>query len=187
MFLFPIAATIFLFILINAWIVLLPLYGPLVAVLQNGQEVPLLRGAGTDINMPLALSIFASLVIEGAGIFVLRGAYLQRFVRLHHLLRARFLMGTIDLFTGFLETTSEILRILSLTFRLFGTLTAAEVLLSVVSFLSPLIITIPFYGLELMVGAMQAAVFAGLTVAFAGVAMRPEKPPPAEEEDAGQP
>lgn len=77
-YLFPITATFFLFIVANAWLALLPLYGPVVAVLRGGEHVPLLRGAGTDINLSVALAVVAGIVVEGSGIVALGVGYFSR-------------------------------------------------------------------------------------------------------------
>ena len=71
---------------------------------------------------------------------------------------------------GILETLSEFIRIVSFTFRLFGNMTAGEILLMVAVFLVPWIFALPFYGLELLVGFIQALIFAGLTLVFATIA-----------------
>ena len=65
---------------------------------------------------------------------------------------------------------SEIGKIVSFSFRLFGNIFAGEVLLGVMAFLIPYLISLPFYGLELFVGFVQALVFMMLTVAFFVVA-----------------
>ena len=62
-------------------------------------------------------------------------------------------------------------RMLSFTFRLFGNMTAGEILVLVSCFLIPLIFTVPFYGLELLIGLIQAIIFSGLTLVFATVAI----------------
>ena len=55
---------------------------------------------------------------------------------------------------------------ISFTFRLYGNVFAGEVLLLVISFLVPYIAPLPFYGLELFVGFIQALVFSFLTLVF---------------------
>jgi F-type H+-transporting ATPase subunit a len=61
---------------------------------------------------------------------------------------------------------SQATRLLSFTFRLFGALTAGELLRIIVSFIAPLILVIPFYGLEILLVLLQAFVFAGFTLAL---------------------
>ena len=70
-----------------------------------------------------------------------------------------------------LELISELIRIVSFTFRLFGNIFAGEVLLLMMSFLVPLVLINVFYGLELFVGLIQAFVFAMLTLVFAQTAV----------------
>jgi F-type H+-transporting ATPase subunit a len=77
----------------------------------------------------------------------------------------------VDAFAGFIELISEMARILSFTFRLFGNMTAGELLLLVMMFLIPWVAAVPFYGLELFIGFVQALIFAGLTLAFATIAV----------------
>jgi F-type H+-transporting ATPase subunit a len=73
---------------------------------------------------------------------------------------------------------SEVVRIVSFTFRLFGNMTGGEILILMMMFLVPWVLALPFYGLELLVGVVQAVVFGGLTLVFATVAVLPH-----EEED----
>ena len=80
-----------------------------------------------------------------------------------------------DLFVGVLEGISHLVRVVSFTFRLFGNMTAGEILLLVSSFLVTFLFSVPFYGLELLVGLIQAVIFAGLTVIFASIAVAPHE------------
>jgi F-type H+-transporting ATPase subunit a len=75
-------------------------------------------------------------------------------------------MGVIMLFVGLLELIAEFARIISFSFRLFGNVFAGEVLLLVMAFLIPYIASLPFYGLELFVGFIQALVFMMLALVF---------------------
>ena len=74
-------------------------------------------------------------------------------------------------FVGPLEAFSELVRLNSFTFRLFGNMTAGEILVLVSAFLVPFIATMGVYGLELLVGFIQALIFAGLTLVFAAIAI----------------
>ena len=75
-------------------------------------------------------------------------------------------MGGVEIFAGFLEFIGQFTRILSFGFRLFGNIFAGEVLLAVMAFLIPYIASLPFYGLEVFVGFIQAVVFMMLTLVF---------------------
>jgi F-type H+-transporting ATPase subunit a len=81
------------------------------------------------------------------------------------------IFGFISFCVGFLEIFSHLTRMLSFTFRLFGNMTAGEILVMVSCFLIPMIFTIPFYGLELLIGLIQALIFSGLTLVFGTVAI----------------
>jgi F-type H+-transporting ATPase subunit a len=83
--------------------------------------------------------------------------------------------GFINLFVGVLEIFSHLIRMLSFTFRLFGNMTAGEILILVSCFLIPLVFTIPFYGLELLIGLIQALIFSGLTLVFGTIAVSPHE------------
>jgi F-type H+-transporting ATPase subunit a len=84
-------------------------------------------------------------------------------------------MGLIDAFVGFLELTSELVRVVSFTFRLFGNMTAGEILVVMITFLVPFVATQFVFGLELLVGLIQSVIFASLTVVFLSVAVRHEE------------
>jgi F-type H+-transporting ATPase subunit a len=77
-----------------------------------------------------------------------------------------FAFGFINIYVGLLEILSHFIRIVSFTFRLFGNMTAGEILLGVMTFLVAFIAPVPFYGLETLVGFLQAMIFAGLTLVF---------------------
>ena len=81
--------------------------------------------------------------------------------------------GAIDIFVGFLELLSMFIRIISFTFRLFGNMTAGEILLLIAAFLVPWVLALPFYGLELLIGVVQALIFSLLTLVFVSMAVTP--------------
>lgn len=175
---FPIIATIFLFVAFNAWLALLPFYPSLgftEEVVKEGKSktvfIPLLRSAGTDVNMPLALALVSFAFVEFWGFRALGVSYLGKFFRVGNLLRGRLFQGVIDLFVGLLELLSEFIRIVSFTFRLFGNMTAGKILLLVAAFLVTFVFAVPFYGLEILVGFVQALIFAGLTTVFVALAV----------------
>lgn len=165
---FSFLTTIFLFIIANAWVTLLPVYGPVQFHLSEGpgDAIPLLRGAGTDINMPLALALIAGVFVEVHGLRARGLAYVWEFFPLRSFIRGRILTGLYELYLAILHNITHAARLLSFTFRLFGALTAGELLRLIILFLSPLMLVIPFYGLEILIGLLQAFVFAGLTLVF---------------------
>ena len=171
---FPIIATIFFFVLFNAWLALLPFYQFLGFVQDGELKAHLLRSAGTDLNMPLALALISFAFVEYWGFRVHGAGYLKKFFALGNLFRLRP-SGLIDVFVGFLELISELVRVVSFTFRLFGNMTAGEILVVMVTFLVPFVATQFVFGLELLVGLIQSIIFAGLTLVFLSVAVRHEE------------
>jgi F-type H+-transporting ATPase subunit a len=187
---FPVVAAIFLYVLFNAWLALLPVFN-FIGINQMQADgtsiyVPILRAANTDMNVPLMLALVSFFSVEYWGITSLGlRHYLGKFFRfgqlfqgLGQLIRGKvksavsaFLYGAIDVFVGALELLSEFVRIISFTFRLFGNMTAGEILLLMMAFLIPWIIPAIFYGLETFLGFVQAFIFAGLTLVFATMAV----------------
>ena len=168
---FPMIATIFLFVLFNAWLALFPIYPSLGFLDAEGNmKVHLLRSAGTDLNMPLALALVSFFFVEYWGFRVRGFGYLGKFFPIARLLK-RGPSAIIDMFVGLLEAISEMVRIVSFTFRLFGNMTAGEILVVMIAFLVPFVALEFVYGLELLVGLVQALIFAGLTLVFVSVAM----------------
>ena len=189
---FPIVATIFLFVGFNAWLGLLPGYGSiLVPGFALHEEhwvsatVHLIRPANTDINMPLALAVMSVILTQYFGLRTLGRRYVVKFINVGGFFRSAGLVargkvgtglsgmftGVIEIFVGFLELLSEFVHVISLTFRLFGNMTAGEILLLVATFLVPFLFALPFYGLELLIGFIQAIIFGGLTLIFLTLAV----------------
>ena len=180
---FPLLATIFLFVAFNAWIALLPIYPALGSINEEGHvSTHLLRSAGTDLNMPLALALISFVFVEVWGFRVHGVSYLSEFFRLGNLFRGvtrlqpgLIFSGLIDAFVGFLEGLSHGIRVISFTFRLFGNMLAGEIILLMVTFLLIFLASIAFYGLEILVGGVQALIFASLTLVFAVMAVSPRE------------
>jgi F-type H+-transporting ATPase subunit a len=154
-----------------------------------GELIPLFRGPNTDLNTPLALAIVSAIAVESWGIASLGLGYGRKFFNFGGMFRGlfrlnfgRFFQGLIDAFVGILELISELVRLISFTFRLFGNMFAGEVVILMFIFLTPLILTIPFYGLELFVGIIQAFIFAVLTLVFGMMAVAHGEAHEAEEE-----
>ncbi|MFH1032672.1 MAG: F0F1 ATP synthase subunit A [Chloroflexota bacterium] len=181
---FPIVTTIFLFVAFNAWLGLVPGYGSITVHTAEG-EVHLLRPANTDINTPLAIAIVSVIAVQFFGLRTLGRHYVAKFFNFGGFFRnagqvfrgkvgsglSGMFTGVIEIFVGLLELLSEFIRILSFTFRLFGNMTAGEALILVAFFLVPFLFALPFYGLELLIGFLQALIFSGLTLIFLTLAV----------------
>ncbi len=168
---FPIVFSIFIFILINNWLGLLPGLG---SITYNG--VPLLRGGTADLNTTLALAIFAVISANIFGIVVIGvWSYFNKFINLRALAEIPrkvskeptiLLVNPISFFVGLVEIISEIAKIASLSFRLFGNVFAGEVLIASISALIAYGVPLPFMFLEIIVGIVQALIFAVLTLVY---------------------
>lgn len=166
---FPLIATIFFFILFNNWFGLIPFVGSVgIQEMHDGKSVfvPLFRSAGSDLNFTLALALISVFAIH---IFGIVSIGISR-----HASKFFTISSPIKFFVGILEFISEIAKIISFSFRLFGNVFAGEVLLVVISFLLPLIVPVPFLILEVFVGFIQALVFAMLTLVFLATVIRYE-------------
>lgn len=158
---FPLVATLFLFVLFNNWLGLVPGFGS-VGVHENGKLIPLLRAGSADLNTTLALALISVITTQVFGIVLTSaGQYAKRFFNFSNPIHG---------FVGLVELVSEFAKIISFSFRLFGNVFAGEVLLVVIASLVPVLAPVPFYGLELFVGIIQAFVFAILTLVFLTVA-----------------
>ena len=151
--------------------------------IEGGQKVgellPFLRGPSTDLNTPLALAIVSAIAVEtwgitAAGFF----AYGNKFLNFGGMLRgitklspAVFAQGFIDFFVGIIELLSELARLVSFTFRLFGNMFAGEVVILMFTFLTPLFVGVIILGLEVFIGVIQAFIFAMLTLVFGTLAV----------------
>ena len=163
---FPLIATIFLFILLNNWIGVLPGIGSIgIYEVEHGEQVfvPLFRSANADLNTTFALALIAVFAIQMYGIQKLGFfGHVGKFINFRH--------GPIHFFVGLLELVGEFAKVLSFSFRLFGNIFAGEVLLVIIMALVPVLIPLPFIFLEYFVGFIQALVFAMLTLIFLKVA-----------------
>lgn len=125
------------------------------------ESVPLFRPGSADLNTTIALGIFSVIAVQLFGFKALSFSYFKKFINFS---------SPINFFVGFLEIISEFAKIISFAFRLFGNIFAGEVLLVVLTALTKVIGPIPFYGLEVFVGFIQALVFAMLSLVLFNMA-----------------
>jgi len=155
---FPIFAGFFLYILLNNWFGLLPGIGSLLF-----HHLPIFRGNNADLNATISLALIAFVLIQLNGMKYLGvKGYLKKFFNISN---------PINFFVGILETISEFSKIISFSFRLFGNIFAGEVLITIMAFLIPVLVTFPFLLLEVFVGLIQALVFSMLSAVFLSMAI----------------
>ncbi len=130
----------------------------------TGREVfvPYFRAGTADLNMTLALGLISVVATQIFGFSQFKFGYFQKYLNFS---------SPISFFVGILEFVSELSKIISFAFRLFGNIFAGEVLLAVVSSLVGIIAPMPFYGLEIFVGVIQALVFSMLSLVLFNMAM----------------
>jgi F-type H+-transporting ATPase subunit a len=185
---FPVVFAIFLFILINNWLGLLPGIGSIGFIeAAEGHQVfvPLFRGATADLNTTLALALFAvfgsnifGIVVVGFWKFINKYLNFHAFLEIPKKIRkdpAIIIVNPIKAFVGLIEVIGEIAKVASLSFRLFGNVFAGEVLLSAMAVILAYGLPIPFMFLELIVGIIQALIFAMLTLVYFSIASTAEE------------
>lgn len=164
--LFPLLATIFLFIFTANLLEFTPGIGSVGFFAEKhgtAEFLPLFRSVNTDLNMTLAMAIIAFFIIEISGIAAIGFLkYAGKFVNFKSV--AGFVMGVI-------ETFSEVARLVSFSFRLFGNIFAGEVLILVIAFFVPAFLPVPLMIFEVFVGFVQAAIFTVLTLYFVKIAI----------------
>ena len=162
---FPLIMTIFVFIASINLFGLLPFVGGAIGLHVPGHEglVPLLYPAHTDLNMTLAVAAVAVFAIEFAGIAALGVfRYGSKFINFH---------SAIGFTVGLIELVSEVARLITFSFRLFGNIFAGKVLILVALFFLPYLLPVPLLVYEVAVGIIQGAVFALLTLFFIKIAV----------------
>lgn len=134
---------------------------------------PFVRAAATDMNLTFGLALISVVAMQYFGVAALGLGYFQKFININALGNAgKRPMGLMDFGVGLFEIISEISKIISLAFRLFGNIFAGQLLLFIIGFLVATLLPVAIYGLEFIVGAIQAYVFAVLTLVFSAQAMQ---------------
>lgn len=185
---FPLLATVFIFILASNWFGLLPGVGTVgfgvtkAPLVLETMETPLLRPATADLNMTLALALVFMLVwcwlsVSELGLW---GTIVHIFGPKGGLSGAlKYMLMPIFMFVGIVEVVSIVFRPMSLSLRLLGNIFAGETLLhtmahlgekiglpSWVASISAVVFPLPFYFMEILVGALQATVFSLLCAVY---------------------
>ena len=185
--LLPVVLAFFLFILFNNWFGLLPVIGTVgFYEMHAGHNtfIPFFRGGTADLNMTLALALFAVIFSHMLGVFTI-GAWkhFNKFINIETLLEIPkkfkkdknvIFINPVKFFVGFMEIVGEIAKVMSLSLRLFGNIFAGEVLLASMAMIFAIFLPIPFFFLEVLVGMVQAAVFSILTLVFLSMSTQAE-------------
>lgn len=173
----PLVGTFFLFILLSNWMGLLPGTGSIGLWREMHGEAeffPLLRPANSDLNLTLALALVSVVASHLFGIITLGiFVHLNKFIQLGTLAKAlkslnpvKILVACVEFIVGLIEIFGELAKVASLSLRLFGNIFAGEVLMTVISSLIAVFVPLPFMGIEILVGIVQATVFSLLTLVY---------------------
>jgi F-type H+-transporting ATPase subunit a len=179
---FPLVATLFIFILFCNLIDVMPgvdsigtVNGALHPVnwgfihLLFGDDsnklIPWFRPPTSDLNLTFAMALIVVIVCQVVGFVTLgAGPHLSKYFKFKELFTKP--SGVIEFFVGLVELITEISRVLSFAFRLFGNIFAGGAVLAVFGFLTAGVGNVIFIPLELFVAFVQALVFALLTLVF---------------------
>jgi F-type H+-transporting ATPase subunit a len=163
---FPIVMTIFLFILVLNWFGLFPGVTSIGYYAGHGEDshfIPFLYPSATDLNITLAFALIAFFTIQIAGVSAIGiFKYVGKFINFS---------SPLAFAIGLIELVSEIARLISFSFRLFGNILAGKTLLLVMIMLVPYVVPVPMMAFEVFVGFIQAFVFAILTLFFIKIAV----------------
>lgn len=132
--------------------------------------VPLFRAPSSDLNLTLGLALTTMILVQFFGIREHGVGYFKNFIRVKGFKEQGIMMGTIDFVIGLIEGLSEMAKVISFSFRLFGNIFAGEVVLIVISALVTLFLVVIFFGFEIFVGFIQAFVFFILSLVFLSLA-----------------
>ena len=161
---FPLLMTIFLFVFVGNMIHFVPGIGS-VGFFRGDAFEPLLRAPNTDLTMPLVLAIISFFVIEITGILAIGfWKYSSKFLQ-------NPFSNPIGFAVGIIELIGELVRVISLSFRLFGNILAGEIIIAVAIFFAPYLLPVPLMMFEIFIGFLQAAIFALLTLFFIKLAI----------------
>jgi len=152
----PLFGTLFLFALFSNWLSVVPLVG----------QIELLHSPTADYHTNLGLALTGFVWYQAAGIRENGVGYFTRWINFTGFMDG-VLVGVVMILVGIIELFSELFRILTLTLRLWGNIWGGEIVLSVLAALLFLpSLSLPFIGLELFIGFIQAFVFAFLVLLY---------------------
>ena len=178
----PLVLSFFFFVLLNNWLGTFPGVGSIGQIVQTGHErifIPYFRGGTADLNTTLALAIIGVVASHIFGIMALGlWHHFNKFINLKAFLEipkkirkdpSIIIVNPIKAFVGIIEIIGEAAKVASLSFRLFGNIFAGEVLLASMSAILAWGMPIPFMLLEVIVGLIQALIFAILILIYLSI------------------
>ena len=173
---FPMIATLFIFVGISNLIGLFP---GLTSITIDG--VALFRTPTTDFNTTFSIATALMLLVQiqsiiDWGLF----GYIGRFIQIKGIwigFRKGFgegMISIINFLIGLLDIVSEIAKVVSLSVRLFGNIYAGEILMVIIMGAFAYGLPAVWLGMNLFTGIIQALVFGALIAAYYGTALKEE-------------
>jgi F-type H+-transporting ATPase subunit a len=184
----PFVLSFFALILVNNWLGLLPGIGSIgknEIIEGHSVFVPFFRGGTADLNTTLALAILGVVASHIIGVISVGvWHHFNKFINIKTIIEIPkkamkdptvLIVNPIKFFVGLIEIISELAKVASLSFRLFGNVFAGEVLLASMSAILAFGLPIPFMFLEVMVGFIQALIFMMLVLVYITMATSAEE------------
>lgn len=148
-FVVPLAISLFFFILIANWM----------SVLPHATE-EFVRPPTADVNLTFAMSFFVIILVHITGIRVKGKSYFRHFIEPFPVLLP-------------LNIIEELVKPVTLALRLFGNILSGTVMVSVLALMPAALLWLPTSAwklFDLFIGALQALIFALLTIIYFGFA-----------------
>lgn len=162
---FPLVATMFIFIVFSNLFVYIPGQSALTINRDEG-PVAIFRAVMADYGLVLVMTLIAVITVQIVAIAVSGPfKYIGKFFNFK---------SPLGFFLGLMDMIGELAKVISLSFRLFGNIFAGEVLGAVMLFLFPFFTPLPFMFLGLLTAVVQAFVFSMLTLVFISMASEVE-------------
>lgn len=201
---FPLVATFFFFILVSnltdivpgidtiGWVDLTAIHnahlqapsGPVVLLFGDlsNKIIPWFRPPTSDLNLTFAMALVSVVTTQIFGfVWLGTGLHLGKYFKFKELF-THGVQGPIEFFVGLIELITELSRLLSFSFRLFGNIFAGSAVLALFAFLIPFFGDVIFIPLEIFVALVQALIFALLTLVFMEMATTSEEHPESKQE-----
>jgi F-type H+-transporting ATPase subunit a len=148
----------------------------------SNKIAPWIRPGTSDLNLTLAMALVSVITTQAFGFYTLGWReHLGKYFNFRALFKLNF-QGFIEFFVGILEIVTELSRILSFSFRLFGNVFAGSAVLAVFAFILPFAADIVFIPFELFIAFVQALIFSLLTLVFLEIATTSHEGVETEEE-----
>jgi len=162
---FPLIMTMFLLIIIANLFSLIPV---LESIKIGGKS--LFRTPTSDISMVLSLGLFVILLANLVGFIKSPIGQISKYFNLKGFFKIKngsdLFMAVLNFILSLMDIISEVAKVISMSFRLFGNIFAGVAIAAVFAFLAPYLVPIPFFALGMFGGVIQAIVFSLLALQF---------------------